>query len=505
MPTFAAVDIGANSVRLKIVSPSGRTMKVLFEDREVTRLGESVFRTGLLSTEAMAHTVAVLQRFHRSVQKYGADFIRVVGTSSLRDASNSAAFTEWVRSATGWAVEVISGVEEGRLIHLALVTGLRLSDKRALLLDLGGGSCEITLSDKGELRHVFSLPLGAVRLSQEFLRHDPPRKREFERLRAFIGEEIERVEGKLAAGRPQVTIATSGTAAALAGAYRTRRTPPSGAVPTHSVRDLTKRLARLSREERAQITGIGTRRAEIIVAGAAVFSEFLSRLKLPSFRYSPLGLRDGLLAQMIADYDRSTHFRKRIDTQRRNAVVELAKHYGSDFAFVQAVQDLCAGLYRGLKSVHQLPAGYEEYVAAAAMLHEVGSFVNRAGRHRHTYYIISHSEILGYSTREREIIAAIARFVGRSRPAAESRPMRPLDNSEQQNVRKAIALLRLARALNQSRRNAVKGVDVRMHAGRALLQIVPRKGNVDLELWAIGKESAYFREVFGRELVATVS
>src|SRR5579859_5027646 len=171
MPTFAAVDIGSNSVRLKISRLVAHRLVEIHEDREVTRLGESVFQNGFLSPEAIALTVKVLRRFHRAAQRAGADSVRVVATSALRDARNSRAFLEWVRSATGWYVEIISGLEEARLIHLGLVSNLRVDSSPALMMDLGGGSCELTVSAHGQIRDTVSLPLGAVRLTDEFLRH----------------------------------------------------------------------------------------------------------------------------------------------------------------------------------------------------------------------------------------------------------------------------------------------------------------------------------------------
>src|SRR5436190_3729709 len=157
MPTFAAVDIGSNSVRLKISRLSAHHLVEIVEDREVTRLGESVFRDGFLSPEAIALTAKVLRRFHRAVQKAGADSVRVVATSALRDARNSPAFLEWVRSTTGWKVEIISGLEEARLIHLGLVSNLRLSVSPVLMVDLGGGICELTISSKNHIRDTISL------------------------------------------------------------------------------------------------------------------------------------------------------------------------------------------------------------------------------------------------------------------------------------------------------------------------------------------------------------
>src|ERR1700742_5208873 len=194
MPTFAAVDIGSNSCRLKIASVQMHRLKTLHEDREVTRLGESVFQTGVISPESMAATIRALRRFHKAVQLHVVDKVRVVATSAMRDARNAAAFIEWVKSSTGWNIEVISGLEEGRLIHLGVVTHEPGARGRCLLIDLGGGSCEVTLSDGGRIKEMVSLPLGAVRLQQEFLPSDPPAKEEIARLRKYIDRELRKGE-----------------------------------------------------------------------------------------------------------------------------------------------------------------------------------------------------------------------------------------------------------------------------------------------------------------------
>src|SRR5215470_15463616 len=216
MPTFAAVDIGSNSVRLKVARLVGGRLRSIHEDREVTRLGEGVFKSGFLTPESMAETVKVLRRFHRATQQVVTDTVRVVATSALRDARNSQAFLEWVRSATGWRVEIVSGVEEARLIHLGLVSGSRVDRVPTLMMDLGGGSCELTISHRGHIRDAVSLPLGAVRLTNEFLSHDPPRKGELKRLRGFATREVNRVVDRIGRAKVRCVIATSGTAAALA-------------------------------------------------------------------------------------------------------------------------------------------------------------------------------------------------------------------------------------------------------------------------------------------------
>lgn len=507
MPTFAAVDIGSNSVRLKIARLKGRRLVEIHEDREVTRLGESVFRSGFLSPEAMAETIKVLRRFHRAAQKLGTDSVRVVATSALRDARNSRAFLEWVRSATGWNVEIISGLEEARLIHLGLVSSTKLTSSPVLLVDLGGGSCELTISAQGHIRETASLPLGAVRLTNEFLHHDPPRKAELERLRGFIGRELGRVSGRIAKARVGIVIATSGTAAALAAVCQElSKNKGVSSVTRAQMRRVAKVITRSSIEQRRKMPGIGPRRAEIIAAGATVYAELLERCQLRGFRYSPLGLRDGLLAQMAAEHDRGTRSSKQIESERWDSLQAAVAHYRVDMKHALAVRNSAMQLFDALRAVHRMSPEYREWLSAAAMLYEVGDYVNRNGRHRHTHYIISHSEILGYTPEQRRIIAAIARYLGKSRPALQDGPIKILPPGERENVAKGSLLLRLARAFHLGRSGAVRGVQVRTRNGGVELKLQPkRKMGIDLELWAIEKEKNYFREVFGRALSAAAA
>jgi exopolyphosphatase/guanosine-5'-triphosphate,3'-diphosphate pyrophosphatase len=505
MPIFAAVDIGSNSVRLKIARLRGRRLHAIQEDREVTRLGQGVFSSNFLLPESMAETVKVLRRFHRSAQRLGTDSVRVVATSALRDARNSQAFLEWVRSATGWSVEIISGLEEARLIHLGLVSNLRLNNSTVLMIDLGGGSCELTVSRRGHIRETVSLPLGAVRLTNEFLSHDPPRKGELQRLRGFVAREVGRASPQIVRSRVKVAIATSGTAAALAAAashlIRTAIQLRQPTVSRAEMRKIAKLISRLPLEERRKIEGIGPRRAEIIVAGALVYRELFERCQLRTFRYSPLGLRDGLLAQMAAEYDRSTRSGRQIESERWDSIKQAVEHYRVDMSHALDVRASAMDLFSALKSLHRLPPEYREWLSAAAMLYEVGDFVNRNGRHRHTQYIISNSEILGYTPEQRRIIAGIARYLGKSRPGSGDPAMKNLTPSEQQDVARACMLLRLARAMNLGRNRAIARARVAIRESEVKLTLVPRrKEGLDLEMWAIEKDRDYFRELFGREI-----
>ncbi len=505
MPTFAAIDIGSNSVRLKISRLQAGRLKAIHEDREVTRLGDGVFSGGLLSPQAMSETVQVLRRFHRAMQECCADSVRVVATAALRDARNSRAFLEWVRSTTGWMIEIISGLEEARLIHLGIVSAGRLDAHSLLLVDLGGGSCELTLSREGQLRDTVSLSLGAVRLTGEFLKHDPPRKSELTRLQGFVAREIARIQDRVKSARVGAVIATSGTAAALVGVAshlsRSRKSRPATYATREMISRIARQIARMTLEQRRKVPGIGPRRAEIICAGAVVYAELLERCHLAGFRYSALGLRDGILAQMAADYDRSTRSGRAIESERWESIKRAVDHYRVDLHHALHVRDAALLLFSSLKSVHQLPAEYREWLSAAAMLYEVGDYVNRNGHHRHTYYIIANSEILGYTPQQRRIIGSIARYLGKSRPTPGDGPMSSLSPEEQENVEKASLLLRIARALNMGRSQSVGKVTVSARSGKVTMKLTPRgKASVDLEVWSIEKDRAYFREVFGREL-----
>jgi len=516
--TYAAVDIGSNSVRLKIAAARNHRLKTLHEDREITRLGESVFDGGMVSPESMANTIRALRRFHRAVQAHAVDKLRVVATSALRDARNQQAFLAWVHSATGWRVEIISGLEEGRLIHLGVVSNEPAARGRCLLIDLGGGSCEVTISDHSAIREMVSLTLGAVRLTREFLRHDPPRPEEVMRMQDWIRRELRRAEETIGRERIPTVFATSGTAAALALAAKQQgkdkikgwrgtasASGPKGVrawerTPTAAVAKLAEKLKHMSLSQRNGVPGIGPKRSEIIVAGAHVYAALLEKFHLPGFRYSPMGLRDGILALMLAEGDTHTSAHMHFEQERWASVLELCRHYGVDPKRQKPVVEDATQFFNDLKAVHELPAEYKLWLEAAAMMHSIGKFMNYQGHHRHTQYIIANSELYGFTPEQRLIVAAIARYLGKSRPSPTDRAMRTIPTDQYRFVRQASMLLRLAVGLHQEQQASGKlEFRTRISGKRVTLELLPGRRRADLELWALRKEAGYFREVFGRD------
>jgi exopolyphosphatase/guanosine-5'-triphosphate,3'-diphosphate pyrophosphatase len=521
MHTFAAVDVGSNSCRLKIARVVAHKLRTVHEDREVTRLGAGVFESGLVSPQAMVATLKALKRFQRAVQQHGVDRIRVVATSAMRDARNAAAFQAWVKAETGWTMEIISSLEEGRLIHLGVVGAEAGAAEpgvggRVLLIDLGGGSCEITLSEHKHIKETISLPLGAVRLTEAFLTEDPATAEGLARMRHWIGRELRRAHRKIEPGKVGLVICTSGTASALSDAIGSRlasqrvskpasQRSRSRMVAARAVRKLATKMARMTLPERKAAPGIGPRRAEIIVAGAEVIAELLERFALKGFRYSPLGLRDGILAQMLAQQDARARAHREFEHERWESVLATARRYGVDLHEAEPVRAHAAQLFKELKALHRLPPEYESWLAAAALLRDTGKFINHQGHHRHAQYIISSSGIYGYTQAQLTTVSAIARYLGKSRPQPGDRALRNIPAEEHEHVHRAVVLLRLAVALNQDRASDVLRVRAKVYPKRVYLELKPGRTGAELELWSLRKEAGYFREVFGRELFCTLA
>ena len=318
-----------------------------------------------------------------------------------------------------------------------------------------------------------------------------------------------------------MVIATSGTAAALSDAFAATAKPgKAGAgkaangrgvgnsavlVPSGAVRKLASRLARMPLPEREAVPGIGPRRAEIIVAGAEVYAELLESFSLAGFHYSPLGLRDGILTQMLAEQDQRASAHREFELERWQSVLATARRYGVDAKQAEPVRAHAVQLFEELKPLHKLPEEYRSWLAAAAMLRDTGKFVNHQGHHRHTQYIVSSSEIYGYTQLQRTLVSAIARYLGKSRPQPGDRALRNIPAAEHPWVQRAVVLLRLAVALNQDRASDVLRVAVKVYPKRVYLELEPGRTGAELELWSLRREAAYFREVFGRELFPTLA
>jgi exopolyphosphatase/guanosine-5'-triphosphate,3'-diphosphate pyrophosphatase len=505
MPRYAAIDIGSNSLRMLAADAEPSTgIRTLASDREVTRLGQSVFRTGRVSQEAMDLVCTVLARMAETYQRLNVLGIRVVATAAIRDASNQQEFLQRASEAVGSPVETISGQEEARLIHLGVQMLWPHPGKCVLVIDIGGGSAEIILSQDRRIEYAVSKQLGALRLCEIFLHTDPPRPSDLSRLESYIGERIAPSVRKISAHAIDRVIATSASASAAVSAInsipRARRDEANRKrASVAQLRKLYKDISLLTVAERRNIVGIGPRRAEIIVPGIAVLVRILENLGLPALYHSAAGVREGIIADLAA---RGAGFSlTQLNAEQRATVEEMAEHYGVPIKHARKVARLASSLFTALHSLHELSPVYGRLLESAAYLHDIGHYVSDNKHHKHSYYLVANSDMPGFTARERELIANLCRYHRKAPPSDVHINWQGLDPEGKRAVQFLTPILRLADSLDRSEDQRVKDVVCTVRPGDVLLELRGDHHDIDLEAWAAVNSSEVFRQIYGRPLI----
>jgi len=486
----------------------GQSPRILASDREVTRLGESVFRSGSVSEEALKNTCSVLGRMADLYRKLDVVGVRAVATSAIRDTRNQRTFLERASQAAGTPVEIISGREEARLIHMGVESSWPQDGKRALIIDIGGGSAEIIAAEEGRLRDAYSKPLGAVRLREDFLKDDPPLPIQLHQMHDFIREKLWSAVRKLGHGGWDRAIATSATASAVASAVA--RVPRSKRdevdrlrVTTAQVRQLYGKISGATLSERRAITGIGPRRAEIIVPGAAVLLDFLQEFHLPAVYYSRAGVRDGIIADLAARNVGAEL--SRLSRDQRKEVEDMARHFGVSLDHARRVAGIASLLFAALQPLHQLPPHTGKLLEAASYLLDAGHYISSSSHHKHSYYVVANSDMPGFTERERLMIAALCRYHRKSLPNTVHSAWQDLSADERREITLLIPILRLADNLDRSHEQRIEAVDCRLNgSGEVVLQIHSR-GNIDLAQWGAERVSEVFQQTYNRPIVVEKS
>lgn len=505
MLRYAAVDIGSNSTRMLAaeVSPGARPT-VLAAEREVTRLGQSVFRDGRISVQAMEETLRVLARMAETYHKLGVVGVRAVATSAVRDAANQAEFLTRASAALGTAVESITGREEARLIHQGVVSRWPQPRKRVLIVDIGGGSAEIIASEDGTLVDAVSKPLGALRLQEIFLQADPPAERELHQMAEFVDEKLEAAIARMGTHWDRV-IATSATAAAVVCAVnrvsRSRRDRADRLrASTAQIRKLFKTLAMLDLSGRRKIAGIGPRRAEIIVAGTGTLLRILERFHAPAAYYSAAGVRDGIIADMAAKGVGGEL--ARLNRDQRKEVERVAMRFGVVLKHARRIAAFSQFLFGRLQPLHQLDLGYGRLLEAACYFCETGHYINDTGHHKHAYYVAANADLSGFSNREREFIANLCRYHRKAMPSPSHPEFQALSPDDRRPLTLLIPVLRLADNLDRSPEQDVDLVSCEIQPTRVWVKLrSPREP--DLAEWAAARVSDVFHQVYGRTVDVT--
>ena len=496
---ISAIDIGSNSIRQIIadVSSTGQ-IRVVDEMKAAPRLGAGVQETGELSREASDAAIEALGRMEALARQLGARRTRVVATSAVREASNSAEWLAKVKVETGLDVVVLDGNDEALLSFRSAQAHFDLGTGRAAVIDIGGGSLELAFSADGLVERLISLPLGAIRLTEKYFSKEITPKtlrRLRRRVRRALKEEFSARDW-----RGAQVIGSGGTFTNLAGivlarqGVKTARTVHGTVVQRVELEHIVDYLSALSPAERQTVAGLNPARSDIIVAGLAAIAEVLARLEAKSLAVSSYGIREGILLDLARVKPRSADRGE----ARQRSVRELAERSHYEMLHARQVQKLALRLFDSIGAKMGAHSEERQTLSDAALLHDIGYHINYDKHHKHSYHLIAHAELLGMTPTEQIVIANIARYHRGAEPRKSHPNFGPLSSAERAKIERLSAILRVADGLDRGHTASVADVRVRW-LDRALRIIpVPVEGaSVRLEVWGASRKSALLSELAG--------
>lgn len=494
---FCAGDIGSNAIKVRVVEVADGLLKTLTEDRYPIRLGASSFDKGRLSPDDIEATVSAFQEISAICRSFAVDEARVVATSAVREASNKDDLIEAVESRAGFHIEVISGLEEARLLAVALRPEL-VPGHHNLIIDIGGGSTELIYTRQDlELDTMHSIRLGAVRLQQAVKPGAPISRKEFALLEVTVQNMLENSHLPVIARRTHA-IGVAGTLRAILDINQGKQSKGDAAFSLRDVQKMLRSLREMTFEEMQERHGIDRKRAQIIIPGVMIAAGIMELYELPRIAVSTRGLRDGILAEMITRADSGPM------SSADEFAIKIGEKYNFDRSHGEQVARLALSLYDKLEPLHKLAPACRVWLHHAALLHDIGQFVTYSKHHKHSLYLIANEEFPGLSETEQQAIAVIARYHRKSPPTDKHTEFMSLQPTTRDAVEKCSAILRIADALDREHRGLVTGVDVAFNDGTITLE-VHAKGPVFLELSAAGKKGQMFEKVFGCKLAVTTA
>jgi len=515
--TLAALDIGTNSFHLVVArfAGEGHQFEVIEREKEMVRLGSGSGDMKLLEDDAIERGIAALTRCRQSAEVHHAR-LYAVATSAVREAENADVFLRRAREEAGVDVEVVSGVEEARLIHLGVLQAVPVFEKRMLLVDIGGGSTEILVGERGEIHTSGSLKLGAIRMTRRFFRNDSLHPAAVDSCRRHVRAALAPIRRDVERHGFEVAVGSSGTISAVAAMVHAARDADEPAPRVWNGYEISRKEVKAvvrslidagSMDKRLLIGGIDPKRADIILGGALVLEQVMGELGISTMVVSDYALREGVLLD-ARDREAGGALHHLHDLRRRN-VLHLVDAMDDDPAHSAQSARLALQLFDELAPFHGLGDHARELLEAAALLANVGQFVSHDKHHKHSYYVIRNSDHLtGFTDHEIELIALIARYHRKSAPKDSHPEFRALRTVDQDLVRACAGILRIAIGLDRTHAGLVDDVEVAVE-GKAkdpkalTVTVVPAAADADLslELYTAGERKDLLESVLGLPLV----
>mgnify|MGYP001794269714 CR=1 FL=1 len=539
---LAASDVGTNSIRLLIAEQDEEGgYRVLDEEKVTPRLGHGMADTGMIAPDRLESAIDAVERMKQISLGYGVAEIRVIATSAVREASNGDEFVRGVKRTSNLSVQVIGHDDEGRLAHTSVAAAFDVKEFSFAVADIGGGSTEVVLSEGGAVEKVVGLKLGAVRVADMFGGKGVTDADAFDEMRQFLKTEIEAaVEGITV--KPTVLFGTGGTYAALASIQLAKEGQAFDSVQgqrltrdqvTRTLKDLRSSLSKGN-----GVAGLNKDRQDIIVPGAAIVESLMKTLKIDELVVHDRGIRDGLMLTMMeahapgtnanvstANGPASSATSTRSSGSRSEAVRRFARQCRYHEAHSEHVTRLSLDIFDQLATLlpelsetlartsptHPLvldaDAAMDEegrnVLEAAGVLHDIGYLVNHSKHHKHSYYIIANGDLDGFTPRERELIANVARYHRRSHPKSSHEAYRALDPHDRKIVRRLSAVLRVADGLDRTHTQVVQRVTVAIEARdgadhpNTVVFRIDAPDDVSTDIWGAQRKAELFALAFG--------
>ena len=499
---IAAIDIGTNSIHMIVVQVRpDLSFEVVDREKDMVRLGAGGLDGRNLTPTAMAAALQTLSKFRRLAESHKVDEIVAAATSATREAENGGDFIAEVDRQTGIRIRVISGTEEARLIHLAAGYGVDIGGTTAVVVDIGGGSVEVTLGTATQLTHARSFKTGVIRLTERYVQSDPLSGRDERRIIKHLNREMGSYLDQIAARGFDRVIGTSGTILSLgtmaagnngrADDVRNRR------VSAKALHRLRKNIVESDIQERLRIPLMDPRRADLSVAGSVLFDTIIRRLGAEEFTLCDLALREGLVLDYV--HRNSARIRKveRYPDVRRRSVIELGERCGYWSEHAQQVARLALSVFDQTRSVHGMSDREREWLEYGALLHDIGVHISYERHHRHSYYLIKNGDLRGFDPQETEVIALIARYHRQATPKKSHEGYGDVPGAVRKKVRALSAMVRLAEGLDRSHAQALGGLDL-FPRGDDYLARLRANGDAELELWAAHRHVAPLEKLLGK-------
>jgi exopolyphosphatase / guanosine-5'-triphosphate,3'-diphosphate pyrophosphatase len=512
---IAAIDMGTNSLHMVIVriETALPAFSIIGREKDTVRLGDRDLLTGNLKPEVIERAIAALGRFQKIAKTLNAETIVAVATSAVREAPNGKDFLQRVEIELGLCANLISGQEEARRIYLGVLSGMEFNNQPHVIIDIGGGSTEIILGDSHEGRTLTSTKIGAVRLTGEFITTDPISNVEFQNLQAYtrgmLERSVEEVLANLQFGESPRLVGTAGTIETLAAIHAREKL---GLIPStlngyeFSIKDLREwvnRFRKMSNSERATIAGMPDKRSEVILGGAVILQEAMTLLGMDSVTVCERSLREGVIVDWMLTHGLIDDRLRYQSSVRERSVLKTAKKYHVNLEHSDRVAAFALSLFDQTQGIlHNWGSEEKQMLWAAAILHNCGHHISHDSHHKHSYYLIRNSDLLGYTEGDIELIANLARYHRKSPPKKKHENYRSLLNKTQrQAVSNLSAILRLAVALDRRQIGAISKVECDYHEKlqELMLIVYPSHAGDDceLELWSLDYKKGVLEEEFG--------